>query len=172
MSGTLFYYGKMALVATVDLFLGAGVAYITNKWFQDNSRITGVEWDRAKLDAFYCAFQGVSTIFLGDEVRNLVYPKDFQDPTGGVIFMLALSQQPVLWDRMNSLLNFLDVKYHQFLKGGVRRDDDPVIMLDEREIERPADSVISASTRLGAISRRDAHLPGVSVGSLGGRMEV
>jgi len=175
MSGTLFYYAKMALVASTDLLLGFGVAYVTNKWFLENSRIKASEseWERAKAEILWTCFQGVSTIFLGDEIRNLVYPKDFQDPTGGVIFMLSLSQQPLLWERLFSLFNFLDSKYTQFLRGSVRMDDNPpnrIPMEELADFERPVESERTELNRLGPVSHRDAQLrPGIPQTSLNAR---
>lgn len=175
MSATVFYYAKMALVASADLLLGFGVAYVTNKWFMENTKINSDDdgWQRAQSEALFCGFQAASTIFLGDELRNLLYPKDFEDPTGGVIFMLALGQQPILWDRLHSLFNFLDSKYHQWLKGGVRKDDHPSTRVDMTELadfERPADSERTTLNRLGPVGARDAHLkPGIPVGSLNAR---
>lgn len=124
MSGTLFYYAKMAAVASVDLLLGFGVSYVTNKWFRENTVISPDEgeWDKAKKEILFGCFQGVSTVLLGDELRNLVYPKNFQDPTGGVIFMLALGQQPLLWERMTALFQWGDAKYNQWLKGAILMD--------------------------------------------------
>lgn len=164
MSGlTLLYYAKMALVASSDLILGYGVAYITNKWWAQNTKIKPEDSQdkRGFMSTLYACGQATSTIFLGDELRNLLYPKDFEDPTGGVIFMVSLLQQPLLWDRINAALNWMDTWWHNQFLGGVRQDDDPKTPLSEldfAETERPADSRRYENNRLEQVGFRDSHM--------------
>lgn len=103
MSGTLPHYLKMALVAATDLFLGSSLAYLVDKIFRDKftyedpTDLSG-KW---KHDFLVASAQAALTILASDQLRGLVYPPEFQDPTGGVCYMMSILRQPSLWEKTN-----------------------------------------------------------------------
>lgn len=171
MSGNMVYYLKMAAVASVDLLLGFGVAFASNSWFSQFTSIdpTLTGWDRVWQEGLYACAQAASTVLVADEMRNLIYPPDFQDPTGGIIFMNALLQQPLLWSRSLSVAQFLDSKWRSWWGPKIRMDDKGERTPDSRD-ERTADSDKTELTRLGQVAYLESQMtPGVSLSSFKAR---
>jgi hypothetical protein len=65
-------------------------------------------WDQMKVAGVITLAQVVVTLIAGLELRNFFIPSEnFVDPTGGIVFVMALFFQPGLWWRMETLLQSL-----------------------------------------------------------------
>lgn len=106
MSGTLAFYVKMMGVAALDLWLGTGLAMLLDKFFKDKFIDTQdspeARWKMALLST---TLQAGVTVISGDQLRNLLYPPNFDDPTGGIVFMMSILHQPHFWEKVDFVLN-------------------------------------------------------------------
>jgi len=105
MSGSFPFYLKMALVGTVDLWTGSIVASLIERFFKDKGMDSNDPMERWTQNFLWASLQAVTTVVAGDQLRNLIYPPGFDDPTGGLIFMHSLFQpQPSLWRKVDYVL--------------------------------------------------------------------
>jgi len=47
--------------------------------------------------------QGCATMVAGDSLRKLMWANPGEDPTGGIVFVLALWKQPIFWTKTQEL---------------------------------------------------------------------
>lgn len=102
MSGTLLHYAKMVFTATIDLFGGVGIGLLNNYMFsklystdKSDAEQKTVEWVK---DILLCSLQVGSSVIIGEQIRMLFFPVDFNDPTGGIVFGVALLlPQTLIW---------------------------------------------------------------------------
>lgn len=101
-------YIRIAGIGAADVILGTAIAYTIQPIFT-----TPVKGDYVLpkdisnfvvllLDTF---FQAIFTLFLGIEVRNIIFPnpEGTSDPTGGILFVLSLFRQPNFWQKIDVL---------------------------------------------------------------------
>jgi len=99
MSQQLEHIAALSLHAGVDLFAGMSVSSLINLYFKAHAPSNS---DNFKL-AFSSLVQAVLTVLVADELRNLFWENPQEDPTGGILFIVTLFQQPTLWAKMNQL---------------------------------------------------------------------
>ena len=106
MSGTLPHYMKMAAVAVVDLWMGSLLSYFVDKFFKDKFTYGDVTDTSGKWrhDLIAASAQSAVTVLAADQLRALLYPPNFDDPTGGVVFMMSILRQPDLWQKVYYVL--------------------------------------------------------------------
>lgn len=91
-SGKIKKLLKLGGVATLDIASGSFVSFVTNAMYStDPSDFTFLQ---LLTRVFTRSFM---TAFLMDEVRDFLYPYDFDDPTGGFFFAMAALWQPQLY---------------------------------------------------------------------------
>jgi hypothetical protein len=85
MSDKIMKLAKMGGIASLDLIVGAGCAFILNQIFaKDPTNFTlGELFVRVCSRAFL-------SVWMGEEVRSLMYPYDLDDPTNAALFLGGL----------------------------------------------------------------------------------
>ncbi len=88
-SGKIKKLIKLGGVAALDVTSGSFISYLVNNVYTaDPSDFTFLQLlTRVVTRSFL-------TAFLADEVRDFLYPYDFEDPTGGFFFAVAALWQP------------------------------------------------------------------------------
>lgn len=90
----------MGIHSTFDLFVGTGLAALIDAFFKAHPpKSNGGTVDPFSL-AFSCAAQAFVTVLAAEEIRNLAWANPADDPTGGIVFIVAVLFQPTLWYRM------------------------------------------------------------------------
>jgi hypothetical protein len=118
---------KISLIGVADFGVGLVLATLLNQGFEqlnqyevkqhvttttneENADTTQpfYNWTQLKYVGLVSLAQLVTTLIVGMELRNLFIPyENFLDPTGGIVFVLALFFQPGLWLRSRQILTSL-----------------------------------------------------------------
>ena len=83
---------KLGAVASLDVVTGSAIAYLLDAMYTADPCEFG--YLQLLLRVLSRAFL---TGFMGDEVRDFLYPYDFNDPTGGFFFAVAMLWQPQMY---------------------------------------------------------------------------
>jgi hypothetical protein len=92
MAGKIQSLLKLGATASLDVVAGSSIAFfITSLYDPMPEQLTYMQLlSRVVTRTFF-------TAFLGDEIREFLYPFDFEDPTGGFFFAIAMLSQPQLF---------------------------------------------------------------------------
>ena len=102
MSAPLFHYGKMIFTAAVDLWTGVTIGVISN-WIFGKAYSETPEKEEEKTmhwikNVTLCTLQAGLSLIAAESIRTTFFPPDFNDPTGGVVFTVAVFlPQSLLW---------------------------------------------------------------------------
>ena len=80
---------KLGGAAALDTVAGTSVSYLVDSFYRDDP--TGLTYLQLVSRVVSKAFL---TAWLGDEVRDFLYPFDYNDPTNGFFFAAAMLWQP------------------------------------------------------------------------------
>lgn len=83
---------KLGGVAALDITSGSFISYLVNAIYT----VDPVDFTYLQL-LTRVVTRSFLTAFLSDEVRDFLYPYDFDDPTGGFFFAVAALWQPQLY---------------------------------------------------------------------------
>lgn len=104
MSGNLWFYIKMVAVSVADLWIGSTIGYLNDKFFADKYNTATSPKDRFTQNILVASAQGATAVITSDQIRGLIYPPNFEDPTGGIVFIASLFlTQTNLWKRIDEI---------------------------------------------------------------------
>jgi len=94
--------------STVDLFVGFGMASLIDKYFlmHTKNKKTGGGLTQIQLLASIVA-QACISMLSAESLRRLLWANPDDDPSGGIMFILALSQQQMLWENLTAFFDNL-----------------------------------------------------------------
>lgn len=98
MSEKLTQYVRTAFVGSLDMALGTLVATIVSSFFGEPG--ASDSWIKLLTEAW---LQGMMTLLIGGELRSTTFPENYDDPTGGTMFMACVMNQPTFWARIKIL---------------------------------------------------------------------
>lgn len=99
---SLNFYLRVAFVGSFDLVAGTTIAYLVQNLFRDPqivgplNEIDVGKWFEIGLDLFV---QCMLTLFIAVEIKRLFL--GFEDPTGGLLFILSVFRQPNFWAKVD-----------------------------------------------------------------------
>lgn len=143
MSGTLPFYIKMGAVAAIDLWVGSTLAFIVDKFFHDKFTVNQADIEtRWKHDLLWASVQAAVTVLSADQLRNMLYPPNFEDPTGGVVFMMTILRQPSFWEKVD----FVVMGATRIIPEVLKQE---TVLMEEKVIEPGTfqNSLLSMATR-------------------------
>jgi len=92
---------SLCLHTCVDLFAGLAISKPLGTFFSMKAH------DPPATDFFKLTIsiltQACITMVAGDSLRKLIWSDPAMDPTGGIVFVLALWQQPIFWTKIEEL---------------------------------------------------------------------
>lgn len=100
----LMFYLTVAGVGSLDLVVGSAIAYIISALFKNPELVGSLdEFDLEKwlLMGLDLAAQGLLTLFVAVEFKNLFL--SWEDPTGGILFILSVFRQASFWAKVDVL---------------------------------------------------------------------
>lgn len=100
----LMFYLRVALVGSMDLVVGTLIAYLIGGLFKNPNLVGSMEeYDLEKwlLMGADLAFQGLLTLFIAVEFKNIFF--EWEDPTGGILFILSVFRQQSFWAKVDVL---------------------------------------------------------------------
>lgn len=101
-------YAALSGFGFLDLVVGSVIAYTVETIFGRDQDVViptgGAQFFFLVLDIF---LQGTLTLWLGEELRALVFPVDVVDTTGGILFILSLFRQPAYWSKVSTAIDYL-----------------------------------------------------------------
>lgn len=110
-------FGKIAYAATFDLISGVTISMVMTSVFGNEILPNEPSVTQVFYMLFEIALQGLLTIFISAEIRDFFLGKDFEDPTGGILFILSVFRQPNFWRRVDSVSSYLSDKILGFFTG-------------------------------------------------------
>lgn len=141
---------KLGAVATMDLVAGSASAFLLNNvFYADPSDFSyGQLLTRVVLRSFL-------SVWMGEEVRSLMYSYDFEDPTNGALFMFGLlnGQNQLCKDSkllvVKSIDKFFSLPFFGYLPTAV------TTMAETRVEEKPAESKLgqAANTAVNLLEK-------------------
>lgn len=103
----------LCLHTCVDLVAGLAISKPINTFFSIQSHIPP-DNDFFKL-ALSTFAQACISMVAGDSLRKLLWADPSSDPTGGIVFVLALWQQPIFWTKTQEIWELI---INQFMTSG------------------------------------------------------
>lgn len=122
MSSTMAKFGKITWVGMFDLVTGVTIAEIMNAVFPRKVLPNQPTWEQIFYLIFEIFLQGILTLFVGEEIRSFFLGDAFEDPTGGILFILSVFRQPGFWARVDSVSSVLSAKIRGWFSGAEMED--------------------------------------------------
>lgn len=102
MSSKLSLMMKSSMVSLLDLAIGSTIAHLMGVFFTVDTKAANHSIPGLLAEI---GLQTVLTVLISDELRSLTYPEGFDDPTGGLVFIVSVFRQPTLWEKVDCLWN-------------------------------------------------------------------
>lgn len=96
-------YGKIVYAAAFDLISGVTISEIMGACFGKELLSSNPTLSSFFYIVFEITLQMVLTLWISEEVRQFFLGENFEDPTGGILFILSVFRQPNFWKRVDNV---------------------------------------------------------------------
>lgn len=102
-------YWHTSLSGLTDLVFGTTIATLLNGLFSGGvSGYSGTpEKPNIAIIGLDAAIQSTLTLIISTSLRSMIYSKDYDDPMGGILFILSVFRQPTFWNKVSAIQEFV-----------------------------------------------------------------
>lgn len=97
---------SICIHSTVDLFAGFGFASLINTFFTAHQKNSTQIQRLGSILAQACI-----SMLVGESFRRLAWANPEDDPSGGIMFILSLGQQPMLWANLTGFFDDIGTNF-------------------------------------------------------------